>query len=146
MNYWDNYRFEPPEDIPNYNILWRGSIWIPKDGEYTFKVNTNGNNVFLFIDAQSVLKYRTGGDAEAQIHLQKGWKPIQINYFNQAKFATLNLRWQKPGDSKTTNISSRYLIPFEKIESLEILKYGMQLDLLLHPCLFALVSFSYLGM
>ena len=115
MNYWDNYRFDPLPDIPNYNILWRGSIWIPKDGEYTFKVNTNGNNVFLFIDAQSVLKYRTGGDAEAQIHLQKGWKPIQINYFNQAKFATLNLRWQKPGDSKTTNISSRYLIPFEKI-------------------------------
>lgn len=115
VNYWDNYRFEPPEDIPNYNIIWRGSIWIPKDGEYSFKVNTNGNNVFLFIDAQAVLKYRTGGDTEAQIHLKKGWKPIQINYFNQAKFATLNLRWQKPGDSKTTNISSRYLIPFEKI-------------------------------
>ena len=71
VNYWDNYRFEPPEDIPNYNIIWRGSIWIPKDGKYTFKVNTNGNNVFLFIDAQSVLKYRTGGDTEVQIHLKR---------------------------------------------------------------------------
>ncbi|HHT9112840.1 MAG TPA: PA14 domain-containing protein [Candidatus Wunengus sp. YC65] len=113
VNYWDNYRFEPPTDIPNYNILWRGSIWIPKNGEYTFKVNTNGNNVFLFIDAQLVLKYHTGSNSEAQIHLKKGWKPIQINYCNQAKYATLNLRWQKPGDSKPTNISSRYLLPSE---------------------------------
>jgi len=119
VNYWDNYRFEPPPDIPNYNILWRGSICIPKDGEYSFKVNTNGNNVLLFIDAQSVLKYRTGGDSEAQIHLKKGWKPIQINYFNQAKFATLSLQWQKPGDSKHTNISSRYLMP-----SLDIAVFG----------------------
>ncbi|MBI5678352.1 MAG: glycosyltransferase family 39 protein [Planctomycetes bacterium] len=113
VNYWDNYRFEPPTDIPNYNILWRGSIWIPKNGEYTFKVNTNGNNVFLFIDAQLVLKDHTGSNSEAQINLKKGWKPIQINYCNQAKYATLNLRWQKPGDSKPTNISSRYLLPSE---------------------------------
>ncbi|MBM4064322.1 MAG: phospholipid carrier-dependent glycosyltransferase [Planctomycetes bacterium] len=114
VNYWDNHRFEPPTDIPNYNILWRGSVWIPEDGEYIFKVNTNGNQVFLFIDAQPVLKYRTGGNSKAQIHLKKGWKPIQINYFNQAKYATLNLCWQKPGNSKFTNIPSRYLIPFEE--------------------------------
>lgn len=114
VNYWDNYRFEPPHDIPDYNILWRGYLRIPKDGEYAFSVNTNGNNVLLFIDGQSVLKYRAGGTSKAQIYLKKGWKSIQVNYVNLAEYATMHLCWQKPGDSKATTISSRYLMPFEE--------------------------------
>lgn len=141
VNYWDNYRFDPPPDIPNYNILWRGSIWIPKDGEYTFKVNTNGNNVLLFIDAQSVLKYRTGGDSEVQIHLKKGWQPIQINYFNQAKYATLNLCWQKPGDSETTNISSRYLLPSEDITVSGSAKVWYAIGIIVAPLIICLGFF-----
>ena len=141
VNYWDNYRFEPPVDIPNYNILWRGYIWIPKDGEYTFKVNTNGNNVFLFIDAQLVLKYHTGSNSEAQIHLKKGWKPIQINYFNQAKYATLNLRWQKPGDSKPTNISSRYLLPSEDMTVFGSAKVWYAIGIIVAPLIICLGFF-----
>ena len=114
VNYWDNRRFEPPAETPDYNILWRGFIWIPKDGTYTFEVNTNGD-MFLFIDGKAIIKYRAGSDSKAQPYLEKGWKPIQINYFNASKYATLNLLWQKPGDGKLTNISSRYLLPFENI-------------------------------
>ena len=114
VNYWDNYRFEPPAAVPAYNILWRGSIWIPKDSTYTFNVDTNGD-VFLFIDSKPIIKYRAGSDSKAQIYLEKGWKSIQVSYFNQKKYATLNLFWQKPGDSKFSNISSRYLMPAEDI-------------------------------
>ena len=114
VNYWDNYRFAPPAETPNYNILWRGSIWIPKDGAYTFNVNTNGD-VFLFIGSKPIIKYRAGSDSKTQVFLEKGWKSIQVNYFNPKKYATLNLFWQKPGDSKPTNVSSRYLIPAEDI-------------------------------
>ncbi len=115
VNYWDNRRFNPPDEIPNYNIIWRGYIWIPKDGEYTFKGNTNANNMSLFIDGQSVFRYRTGGDSEARMHLKTGWEPIQINYFNRAKVAVLNLHWEMPGDSKTIPITSRYFKPLEEI-------------------------------
>jgi len=145
VNYWDNYRFEPPVDIPNYNILWRGSIWIPKDGEYTFKVDTNGNNVFLFIDAQPVLKYHTGGNSEARIHLEKGCKPIQINYCNQAKYATLNLCWQKPGDSKTTNISSRYLLPSEDMTVFGSAKVWYAIGIIVASLIICLGFFLVLG-
>jgi 4-amino-4-deoxy-L-arabinose transferase-like glycosyltransferase len=112
VNYWDNDRFEPPVSTPPYNILWRGSIWIPKDGAYTFHVVTNGD-VFLFIDSKPVITYRAGNNSNAQVFLKKGWRNIQINYFNPEKYATLHLLWQKPGDSKLMNISSRYLKPSE---------------------------------
>lgn len=112
VNYWDNYRFEPPAEPPAYNILWRGSIRIPKDGTYTFKVNTNGD-AFLYIDARLVVKYRAGSDPTGQIHLEKGRKTIQINYYNTTKYATIQLLWQKPGIRKPTNIPSRYLMPSE---------------------------------
>jgi len=114
VNYWDNYRFEPPAEVPAYNILWRGYIWIPKDSTYTFNVDTNGD-VFLFIDSKPIIKYRAGSDSKAQIYLEKGWKSIQVSYFNRKKYATLNLFWQKPGDSKLSNISSWYLMPAEDI-------------------------------
>lgn len=112
VNYWDNDRFEPPVSSPPYNILWRGAIWIPKDGAYTFHVVTNGD-VFLFIDSKSIIKYHAGNDSKKEVHLEKGWRTIQINYFNPKKYATLHLLWQKPGDSKLMNISSRYLKPSE---------------------------------
>lgn len=112
VNYWDNDRFEPPVSSPPYNILWRGSIWIPKDGAYTFHVVTNGD-VFLFIGSKPVIKYRAGTDSKAQVFLEKGWKTLQVNYFNPKKYATVNLFWQKPGDGKLSSISSRYLIPFK---------------------------------
>ncbi|RIJ98829.1 MAG: hypothetical protein DCC43_09280 [Candidatus Brocadia sp.] len=110
VNYWDNQRFRPPEDVPPYNIVWRGSLWIPADGKYLFHADTNGEMV-LFIDSKPVMKYRAGGDSKIQVHLGKGWKPIQVNYVNTAKYAKLNLRWQKPGDSRLTNIPSRYFMP-----------------------------------
>ncbi|GAN34977.1 MAG: phospholipid carrier-dependent glycosyltransferase [Candidatus Brocadia sp. AMX2] len=112
VNYWDNHRFDPPTEVPAYNILWRGSIWIPKDGTYTFKFNTNGD-AFLFIDSKPIIKYRTGSDSTAQVSLERGWKSIQINYFNPKKYATLHLLWQRPDNSKLTSISSRYLKPSE---------------------------------
>ena len=77
-------------------------------------MDTNGD-VFLFIDSKPIIKYRAGSDSKAQIYLEKGWKSIQVSYFNQKKYATLNLFWQKPGDSKFSNISSRYLMPAEDI-------------------------------
>lgn len=116
VNYWDNYRFTPPTDIPAYNIIWRGFIWIPKDGIYTFHADTNGDT-FLFVDSKPIIKYRAGLDSKAQIHLGKGWKPIQVNYFNTAKYAKLNLQWQRPDDSKCANISSWYLKPSEDIRN-----------------------------
>ncbi|OHB39752.1 MAG: hypothetical protein A2Y09_08055 [Planctomycetes bacterium GWA2_39_15] len=114
VNYWDNYRFEPPKDTSAYNILWRGSIWIPEDGTYTFKYITNGDS-FLFIDAKPILEYRAGSNPETQVPLEKGWKSIQINYFNASKYATLNLLWQKPGERKSISIPSRYLKPSENV-------------------------------
>ncbi len=114
VNYWDNHRFEPPAEAPAYNILWRGSIWIPKDSTYMFNVDTNGD-VFVFIDSKPIIKYRAGSDSKAQIYLEKGWKSIQVSYCNQKRYATLNLFWQKPGDSKLLNISSWYLMPAEDI-------------------------------
>lgn len=114
VNYWDNQRFQPPAQVPAYHIVWRGFLWVPQDGAYTFHADTNGDMV-LFIDAKPVMKYRAGSDSKIQTHLGKGWKPVQINYVNTAKYAKLNLCWQKPGDNRLTNIPSRYFMPSENI-------------------------------
>lgn len=113
VNYWDNDRFKPAVDVPDYNIIWRGYLWIPNTGTYTFQVTTNGN-VFLFVDAKPVIQYRTESDSKTQVlFLEKGWKSVQLNYFNPDKYAKLNLLWQRPDDAKPANISSRFLKPTE---------------------------------
>lgn len=112
VNYWDNQRFQPPARAPAYHIVWRGFVWIPKDGTYTFHTDTNGE-MALFVDSRPVMQYRAGGDSTRETHLQKGWKPIQINYVNTARYAKLNLCWQKPGDNRLSPIPSRYLMSSE---------------------------------
>jgi 4-amino-4-deoxy-L-arabinose transferase-like glycosyltransferase len=114
VNYWDNDRFEPPVNSPPYNIIWRGFIWIPKDGAYAFDVVTDGD-VFLFVDSRPVIKYYEGKGLKKQVSMERGWKPVQINYYNTGKYATLNLLWQKPSDNKLVSVSSRYLMPAEDI-------------------------------
>ncbi len=141
VNYWDNYRFKPPTDIPNYNILWRGYVWIPRDGKYSFKIDTNGDT-FLFIGAEPIIKYRPGESAEAQVYLEKGWKPIQLNYFNTAKFATLNLLWQSDKDSKFKSIPSRYLQPFEKNRTFDNAKIWYGSGFIAAPFIIGLAFFT----
>jgi len=113
VNYWDNDKFKPPGDIPPYNILWRGRIRIPEDGDYLFRADTNGD-VFLFINKMPVIKYCIGSSSNVKTHLNKGWHPIQINYHNTARFAGLKLLWQKPEDHRLSNISQTYLRPSEE--------------------------------
>jgi len=143
VNYWDNNRFAPPTTIPAYNILWRGFIWIPKDGIYTFHVDTNGDT-FLFIDSKPVIKYRAGRDSRTQTHLGRGWKPIQINYVNTARYAKLNLQWQRPDDSNLSNISPRYLKPSEDIGIFHEIRLWFAVGFIITPILICLGFFIVL--
>ena len=51
------------------------------------------------------------------------------------------MRWQKPGDSKTTNISSRYLIPFEEIGVFGNSKVWYAVGFIIAPLLICLSFF-----
>jgi len=143
VNYWDNDRFAPPTTIPAYNILWRGFIWIPKDGIYTFHVDTNGDT-FLFIDSKPVIRYRAGRDSRTQTHVGRGWKPIQINYVNTARYAKLNLQWQRPGNSNLSNISPRYLKPSEDMGIFRGIRLWFAVGFIIIPILICLGFFIVL--
>ena len=97
INYWDNTVSNHPKTRQPI-ISVEGSIWIPEDGTYTFKYITN--EIHSIHRRKPIIEYRAGSDSEAHIHLEKGWKPIQINYYNTAKYATLNLIWQNQRENQ----------------------------------------------
>ena len=81
-----------------------GIIWIPKDGVYTFQVDTNGDTCFLFIDSEPVLKYRAGRDSEHKLIWERAgnqYKSIILT----SKVCQTQSAMAKAGDSKLSNIS-----------------------------------------
>ncbi|MDR4507995.1 MAG: PA14 domain-containing protein [Candidatus Brocadiaceae bacterium] len=115
VNYWDNDRFEPPGDSPDFNIIWKGFLWIPKEGDYTFDIDTDGSAI-LFVGEEGFTRtYRSRNVSKEQMYLKKGFQPVQLNFFSTSRLAKLTILWKKPGESKFTGISQRFFKPAEDL-------------------------------
>ncbi len=78
---------------------WAGYIYIPSDGTYSFKLNSDDGS-WLFIDGQLVVN--NGGDhgpreAFGSITLTKGYYSITVKFFESfGGSANINLYWKPP--------------------------------------------------
>lgn len=81
---------------------WAGFIYIPSDGTYSFKLNSDDGS-WLFIDGQLVVN--NGGDhaprdAYGSIALTKGYYSMMVKYFESySGAANINLYWKPPNES-----------------------------------------------
>ena len=80
----------------------KGYLKIPQTGIYTFYLKANDGSTFN-LDGQRLLDYDTErGSLEknASRMLEKGFHPIEVNYFQMGGKKSLNLNWKKPNGAK----------------------------------------------
>ncbi len=104
---WDDRGFEPQIDLahaleqPNFAIYFFGSITVPEDGEYTFRLASD-TGALLRIHEATVLdfdrSFSSNQPVTGTIRLAKGTHPFRLYYRHHgAEAPTLDLRWSRPG-------------------------------------------------
>ena len=101
----------------NYNIIWKGFLDIPVAGKYEFRTITNGR-VMLYLESGKRALNFNNRKYDIAIDLKKGRIPVQINYRNNYKYATLSLLWKRPKEKTFKGLATKYLYPAEKVGSL----------------------------
>ncbi len=105
-------RFRDTQAHNQFSIEWKGYIYIPETGIYTFLTNSDDGS-WLFIDDNLVVD--NGGahglrKAEGQLHLIQGLHQIKIRYFQIGGYAILDLTWAFDS-SPYTALDSQFLLP-----------------------------------
>ena len=93
----------------NYSLKWKGEIFIPSDGKWTFKTQSDdgvqlsiNNQELLSSDAWTTQAVSTFSNT---LPLNKGWHAIEIRYFQEGGDAVLNISLGKQGEaSKDINL------------------------------------------
>jgi hypothetical protein len=98
----------------NYFITWTGYIRIPRTNEYTFTLRSDDGSA-LFIDDQLVIDnsgYHNARTKSGVLHLEEGFHPIKVSYFQYDKAHLLHLYWSGPRPFHWMKIiPGRYLYP-----------------------------------
>jgi hypothetical protein len=86
----------------NFYVVWTGVIRIPKDGKYTFFLESDDGSR-LFIDGKKVVD--NGGTHEmmeesGKVELKAGDHEIKVEFFDQEEDAGCILSWQTEGKAK----------------------------------------------
>lgn len=65
-----------------FQVRWRGYVYVPCSGRYTFYVR-HDDNCWVDVDGRNVFyRYCCGWATGATVSLSAGWKPIEIRYDN----------------------------------------------------------------
>ena len=85
----------------NYLAHWQGELFIPTTGMYRFAAEVD-DGVRLRcagIDVFPVESWRSQAktDFQGRVHLEEGWQPLEIDYFQAEGDAVLALRWNLEG-------------------------------------------------
>ena len=114
---WDRDSYPLQESDFNYNIIWKGFLDIPITGKYEFRTRTNGRVILYLESGKRVLNF-TNKKYDIAIDLKEGRIPIQINYLNDYKFATLSLLWKSPKEKTFRILPTEYIYPAERVGAL----------------------------
>lgn len=87
----------------NFGYIFKGYIDIPKDGTYTFYLESNDGSVLLLDDYKFIDNDGSHGiyEKSASTALRKGKHPIVVKYFQMRGTQGLKVSWQGPGFEKT---------------------------------------------
>ncbi len=98
-------------DDREFAYQFKGFLKIPVTGVYTFYLKSNdGSNVYL--DGKLLLDFdvdRGSAEKSATRMLEKGFHPIDLNYYQMGGKKSLNIGWKQPGKSKKEDIPESVL-------------------------------------
>lgn len=88
-------------DVNQYGIRFTGSIWIPRDGQYTFGLKSD-DGAFLTINKKTLVSNdgkhpATKEKTSEPVTLKAGTYPIEVTYFQDGGGADLEVLWEGPG-------------------------------------------------
>lgn len=91
-----------PKLFTNYSILWEGTIFIPKTGEYAFTLGSDdGSDCYideqLLIDNRGEHAYR---ERSGHLALTKGFHSITLRYMQGGGMGIFRAFWNAPGQQQ----------------------------------------------
>ena len=96
------FSIEPKEKEQFFSFEFEGYINIPKDGEYTFFINSNDGSRLYIDNFQLLNNDGLHGMTEVSktISLKSGFHPISVKYFQEGGRNGLQVSWKEAGFEK----------------------------------------------
>jgi len=110
-----NFKLEPTDEVNEFGYIYSGYLSIPKDGIYTFYLESNDGSKF-FINGKEIINNDGGHSAKEEsgkIALRAGMYPFVVKYFQMGAGKMLKVCWEGPG-LKKKEITANVL--FHKVE------------------------------
>ena len=83
-----------------FGFVFEGAIIVPKDGDYTFHLDSDDGSR-LSVDGKQVILYDgihgEGSEQSATVRLRAGRRPINLEYFQRQNGLGLTVGWSGPG-------------------------------------------------
>ena len=95
-------KFYGTQLVDFFYIRWNGTISIPKDGSYTFTLESDDGSR-LFIDGKQVIDHdglHEMQEKTGNVELKAGDHSIKVEFFDNDEDAGCKLSWQPPGGIK----------------------------------------------
>jgi predicted alpha-1,2-mannosidase len=98
-------------DDREFAYRFKGYINIPATGIYTFYMKSNDGSNF-HLGGKQLLDYdveRGTAEKSASRMLEKGFHPIEVNYYQMGGKRSLNIGWKKPGSENREDVPANVL-------------------------------------
>ncbi len=97
---WINFYFQNLIIPRPYTANWSGEIFVPKDGIYSFGLESVDESS-LTIDDQQLLPFKTRERYEEEsIELMSGYHNIEVLFFDHTGYSFINLFWTPPDSNR----------------------------------------------
>jgi len=107
------WRRRPMRGVPAdyFSVEWKGFFYTGLQGEHKL-CSRHDDGVRVYLGKTRIIDDWKSGWARTrckQVHLQRGWHPLKIQFFEKRKIAEIHLSLQRPGDKKPQILKSKHL-------------------------------------
>jgi len=144
--------FNPFGPSDHYITIYRGWLWVPKDGKYRIATNSDDSS-FVFIDGKMVVAWpgehgptAVYGERNAEIELTKGLHRIEYYHEERTGGQACVLGWWRPGDRRVSLVAEHFFPGFLRTKVGRLQKWGAGLvaEILARPVSEALLPDGHL--
>jgi 4-amino-4-deoxy-L-arabinose transferase-like glycosyltransferase len=94
-----------------YSVIWRGSIYAPSSGEYSFRLRARRTGALRIAGQMLVNIDQAAGEGSGQLWLDAGWHEIEVRHQDTENFSHIYLEWMPPGTHTLQPVTSEVLRP-----------------------------------
>ena len=113
-------RFPKKTPQEDFSVRWSGELFAPKTGNYKFHLLSDDGARLAISNNITADNWKLGPRSFvfADIHMDTGWHPILIEYFQATGEKHFLLHWCPPGDHHES-IPPKFLRPSKPLENWE---------------------------